>query len=218
MTTTTYSPALFDVADEAAARRIILTPEGRSTEARWETETPALASLAGAVLRLGPDSRVLDYGCGIGRLPRALIERFGCRVTGVDISARMRALAPDYVRSDRFEVITPAALFDWGEGAFDAALAIWVLQHCHKPEADSGLIRRALKTGGRLLVVNNFHRAVPVVEKTWANDGFDVAAHLAATFTELERGDLPASMLGETLARLTFWGVYEAPGPQETDT
>src|SRR6185503_7519527 len=127
-----------------------LTPEGRSTQERWETETPALASLAGAVLKLTPDSRVLDYGCGIGRLSKALIERFGCRVTGVDISAPMRALAPDYVRSHRFEAITPAALFDRGEGAFDAGLAIWVLQHCHKPQADSGLIRRALRAGGRL--------------------------------------------------------------------
>jgi hypothetical protein len=45
----TYSRAAFDVPDEAAARRIILTPEfGQDTDERWERETPYLAQLIGA--------------------------------------------------------------------------------------------------------------------------------------------------------------------------
>src|SRR5690349_14906824 len=101
----TYDPAIFDVADEATAKRIILTPDGRSTDERWRVETPGLATLAGASLALDQDSLVLDYGCGIGRMAKALIERFGCRVVGVDISPRMREMAPAYVSSEKFEAI-----------------------------------------------------------------------------------------------------------------
>src|SRR5215510_16457488 len=36
--------------------------------------------------------RVLDFGCGVGRLMKPLIEA-GCRVDGVDISERMLAFA-----------------------------------------------------------------------------------------------------------------------------
>ena len=47
------------------------------------------------------DMVVLDYGCGVGRLAKAMIEAKGCAVIGLDISARMRTLAQDYVASDR---------------------------------------------------------------------------------------------------------------------
>jgi SAM-dependent methyltransferase len=200
----TYSPAVFDVPDEASAKWIILTPEGRSTEERWAVETPGLAVLALAALGLSSNSLVLDYGCGIGRLSKALIERVGCRVVGVDISAQMRAMAPDYVASDLFEVISREELLN-RPAQFDAALAIWVLQHCHQPVNDCEFIRRSLKPDGRLMVVNNYHRAVPTVERPWVNDGFDVAAHLASVFQERERGDLPGSLIGEALSATTFW-------------
>jgi SAM-dependent methyltransferase len=204
----TYNPAMFDVPDEATARRIILTPDGRSTAERWATETPGLAALSGAVLSLSAASLVLDYGCGIGRMSKALIERFGCRVVGVDISPKMRELAPAYVQSDQFEVISREELLA-REVSFDAALAIWVLQHCHRPETDCEIIRRKLSNGGRLLVVNNHFRAVPVTERPWANDGFDVAAHLRTVFEEREYGALPIDLVGEALAPETFWGVYD---------
>ena len=38
-------------------------------------------------LKLTSDSWVLDYGCGVGRLAKVMIEHYGCRVVGVDISS-----------------------------------------------------------------------------------------------------------------------------------
>jgi arsenite methyltransferase len=38
---------------------------------------------------IGKDSYVLDVGCGVGATPCFLAKRYGCRVMGVDIRARM---------------------------------------------------------------------------------------------------------------------------------
>ncbi|MGR3716114.1 MAG: SAM-dependent methyltransferase, partial [Thermohalobaculum sp.] len=37
-------------------------------------------------LDITPDTEVLDIGSGIGGTARALVERYGCRVTGVDLT------------------------------------------------------------------------------------------------------------------------------------
>ena len=86
----------------AEAKRIILTPEGQSSEQRWQRETPLLVALIERGCEINEHSWVLDYGCGIGRLAKTLIERHDCRVVGVDISPSMRALAANYVNSPRF--------------------------------------------------------------------------------------------------------------------
>ncbi len=81
---------------------------------------PALARLAD----LGPGRRVLDVGCGTGRLSVPLSE--ACRVVGVDTSAEMLAVArskggrADFVRAD-------AAHLPVAADRFDVALAVLVL-------------------------------------------------------------------------------------------
>src|SRR5215472_12232390 len=53
--------------------------------------TSELASAAG----IEPSTRVLDLGCSIGGPGRYLAARFGCRVTGVDLS-------PDFIEAARY--------------------------------------------------------------------------------------------------------------------
>src|SRR6185436_7844642 len=98
----TYNPGVFAVGSIEQAKSIILTPEDSTTEARWRTETGYLAELIASHLALDSASVVLDYGCGIGRIAKELIQRTKCTVLGVDISPNMRALAPQYVQSDLF--------------------------------------------------------------------------------------------------------------------
>src|SRR5215470_15608513 len=122
----TYNPAVFNVSTISQAMSIILTPEESTTEERWRLETPYVCDLIAKSVDIAPNSFVLDYGCGIGRIAKELIARHGCRVIGVDISPSMRALAPIYVASDRFFACTSAMLDGLIERgiAFDAAISI----------------------------------------------------------------------------------------------
>ena len=106
----TYNPDVFNVRDIPQAMRIILTPEDSTTEARWQIETPHVCDLIAQAVDIKPDSFVLDYGCGIGRIAKELIARHGCHVVGVDISPAMRVLSVVYVQSNLFASCTPMML------------------------------------------------------------------------------------------------------------
>lgn len=192
--TYTYSPEIFNVGTEDEAKRIILTPEpGRSTDDRWAKETPYLLDLiAKAMPGLSENDTVLDYGCAIGRMSKALIERFGCDVVGVDIAPNMRELAPHYVQSDKFTAMSPENL-SWLSIAkaarpgfrVDHAISIWALQHCCHVEEDIARIRSAVHFGGQLFVVNDRGRLIPTKTDDvfrWVSDGKDLQAILDRTF------------------------------------
>jgi hypothetical protein len=66
--------AFFDRATLRDAMSVILTAQDSTTEHRWATETPYLTDLISRTARLSADSLVLDYGCGVGRMAKALIE------------------------------------------------------------------------------------------------------------------------------------------------
>ena len=213
-----YYPQVFDAADEAAARAIILTDEGEGpdTATRWERETPYLVGLVREHVRLGPESLVLDYGCGIGRMARALIAATGCRVVGVDISARMRAMAAEHVADERFLAVSPAQLDGLVQHGLraDAALAVWVLQHCLAPAEDIERLGRALAPQGRLFVLNMPGRAVPAVQGeagaarfVWAADGIDVAALLRGRFAVDAAGEPDMSRVPRMSSIGAYWMV-----------
>jgi SAM-dependent methyltransferase len=192
-----YHPQVFDADDVQRAKEIILTSEGpgADTDRRWEIETPYVIELMSKRFILLPETVVLDYGCGIGRIAKAMIEAFGCSVIGVDISRNMRRLAEDYVDSERFVAVAPTQ-FDTMVRAglrVQAAIAIWVLQHCLVPVEDIACIKRSVLANGRVFVLNMPKRAVPakVAENNqfvWVPDDVDVAALLRSAFTVQAEG------------------------------
>lgn len=208
----TYNPDVFRVRNESHARQIILTAEGgQSTNERWVRETPYLGSLLSDRLNVSKGQLVIDFGCGIGRISRELIERLGCRVLGVDISADMRAMAPRYVESEDFSVVSLrifSAMVDDGLQAH-AAISVWVLQHCLAPAIDIDLIRRSVRPGGRVGIVNNKQRAVPTKEKAWTNDGVDVRKLLDERLSEIEAGVLDEAIVSHDVSAFGFWAIYE---------
>jgi cyclopropane fatty-acyl-phospholipid synthase-like methyltransferase len=214
MTGVTYNPTVFDVTSLAEAQAIILTPEdGLGTSTRWAVETPYLGELIRDQLNIGPRSLVLDYGCGIGRLSKELIDRTGCHVLGVDISVNMRILATRYVNSPRFTALAPemlAELVNERGLQVDASIAVWVLQHCWKVKEDIELIRCATKHGGGLLVVNEERRCVPTVEVEWVDDGLNVPDMLKEGFSPRSRDRLPAEITSAASRERTYWQSYTA--------
>ncbi|MBV9786016.1 MAG: class I SAM-dependent methyltransferase [Acidisphaera sp.] len=215
--TARYYPEIYDAADLRRAKEIILTDEGpgADTDTRWAVETPYILELLGQAFELRPEMLLLDYGCGIGRMARAIIETAGCSVIGVDTSPRMRRLAEDYVGSERFVACSPAQ-FDTMVAAglrVHAAIAIWVLQHCLTPAADIERIRRGLAAGGQCFVVNMLHRAVPALRDAdaspgrfvWVNDGQDIAALLRQAFEVAAEGEPDASRVPKMAQSGVFW-------------
>ena len=207
----TYNPEIFSVRDEAQAKAIILTAENSTTAARWEQETPFLSNLIQGHAKLDANFTVVDYGCGIGRMSKALIDRYGCRVIGVDISPSMRSLSVNYVGSDRFFACSPEmfGLLISSGLHFDFGISIWVLQHCLKPAEDIQLLRDALKPGGQLFIVNNVHRAVPTREGGWVSDGVDIKATLGRVFTPRASDMLRSPDVPSNLSEITYWALFE---------
>jgi ubiquinone/menaquinone biosynthesis C-methylase UbiE len=193
----------FEVPSLDVAKRITVTAEkGTTTEERWRKETPWIVEDMGVRVGVGPESQVLDYGCGTGRIAKGLIERFGCRVVGVDSSRSMRALAPEYVLSERFTVWSPELLDQMlAKGTrFDHACCVWVIQHVPDPGAVIRTLHAALRPGGRLYLVNGRTRCVPT-NRGYVNDGYDVAEAMRATFQEEHFSALPESVTTPELSR-----------------
>jgi SAM-dependent methyltransferase len=113
-----------------------------------------LAQVRGLVptLRLG---RALDFGCGAGRLTQGLARHFA-QVTGVDISARMVALAREHSSDPRvtFVLNLRPDLRLFPDGSFDLVYSRITLQHI-APRYTLDYLRefvRVLAPGGVLSV------------------------------------------------------------------
>ena len=93
--------------------------------------------------------RVLDVGCGTGRLAAALAERYACRVWGVDPSEEMLVVARE--RAPRGVTLARAAAerLPFEAGWFERATMTLVVHHLDRPRAFVE-IRRVLGDGGRL--------------------------------------------------------------------
>lgn len=102
-----------------------------------------------------PTGTALDFGCGIGRLSRALCEHFE-EVHGVDIAESMIKMAREknpYPDKCHYHLNEKPDLSLFEDGKFDLVLTFIVLQHM-SPEFARGYLKefaRVLKQGGLLL-------------------------------------------------------------------
>ena len=208
-----FRPEVYEVNTVQQAMSVTVTGEaGTSTEERWEKETAYLLEDIGRHLEIDQQTCVLDYGCGVGRLSKALIDEYGCRVVGVDASKSMRLLAPEYVLSERFTVWSPEVLAKMVDKGFriQRALCLWVLQHVLNPAEVVQLIGSALSDGGLLYVLNQLTRCVPT-NLGYVNDRKDVEAELEKRFDELNRSSLPAEVTTQQIAQASRISVLRKP-------
>ncbi len=100
---------------------------------------------------------VADLGCGTGRVTEELSPFVG-RVIGVDASPAMLKAAGKRLRGVKNVELRAGSLesLPIDDGALDAAVMILVLHHVADPLAAIGEAFRALRPGGRLVVVDMF--------------------------------------------------------------
>ena len=120
---------------------------GRSAAAR---AAAGAAGSAGDVLVVG-----VGTGLELGLLPKSL------QVTGIDLSARMLAIARERVarkalRQVKSLLVMDAAALDFPAGRFDVALAPYVMSVVPSPARALDEMWRVLRQGGEIVIVNHF--------------------------------------------------------------
>ena len=121
-----------------------------------EQAQEAKLELVCSKLKLAPDERVLDVGCGWGSFAIHAASRHGVRVVGVTLAERQAELARERVReaglADRIE-IRIADYREVSDGPFDAISSIGMVEHVGEERIDLYASRLAglLRPGGRLL-------------------------------------------------------------------
>lgn len=118
------------------------SPWGRYASA---VEATAVVSALGRL----PGRRVVDVGCGTGRLLSVLAEG-GASAVGCDAEPSMLTVAKG--RADVPLVQCDAASLPFPPGSFDAAVAVALLEFVADPPAVMAELCRVVRPGGRVVV------------------------------------------------------------------
>jgi SAM-dependent methyltransferase len=139
-----------------------------------------LMSLASSLTR---DLRILDFGCGVGRLMKPLAEA-GFRVDGVDISERMLSFAGNEpaLKKSSFFLSNGNDCGAAPEATYDFVYSYLCFQHiCSRAVRNEVLaaMKRALRPGGVVLIQMHYYpdrtaATVPAPHMPWSGDNFTV--------------------------------------------
>ena len=108
-------------------------------------------------LEVGADDHLLDIGSGIGGPARYFAHRFGCRVTGIDLTAEFCDVARELTRSlglaHKVDFTLGNALrMPFADGSFDGAYSMNVSMNIDDKAGFYREIHRVLKPGAWLML------------------------------------------------------------------
>ena len=108
----------------------------------------------------GPETRVLDVGCGTGNHAAALTAATSCRISGVDPSSRMVDSARDAAPWQSLQ-LSDAESLPFGNGSFDVVMSTDVIHHIRDRDAYFSEAARVLRPHGHLVTVTDSHDDIP---------------------------------------------------------
>lgn len=209
-----YKPEFFNAKTMDEARNIVLMWHEMSSEERWQPETEWTKDLLIAMRTFDENSIVLDFGTGVGRLAKMLIETFQCKVVGVDISEDMLKFAKEYVNNDKFETMTADEFIEkrYTEH-FTHAISVWALQHSPVSQYDIARIQQAIKEDGNIFIIETREKCIPeradIAGNYFYNDKVDNKAELTKWFYPLAMGTIPVSISTRGISDISWWGFLQ---------
>jgi SAM-dependent methyltransferase len=182
-----YLKEAFYPANLEHAKHIALTSDP-SKPNKFQEETQSIINMFRPSAYISSKSKVLDFGCGMGRMSKALIDEYQCEVIGVDTSPGMRKYAPEYVgNTEKFKCLES---YDIPE-SINIAFCFFVLQHVEFPQKEIDNLTKVIVPNGYLALLNEPHRFVPSgVDKNnyviWEDDNFNIESALFENFRIVE--------------------------------
>jgi demethylmenaquinone methyltransferase/2-methoxy-6-polyprenyl-1,4-benzoquinol methylase len=120
---------------------------------------------AAAALDAAPGSRVLDLGCGTGRLGALLASRH--QVIGMDLSASMLAQARRRFTDSLSLVQASAFRLPFPDGSFGGVASAFVLRNLNDLTAAFTEIARVLVPGGRTVLLDITEPSRPALRRAF---------------------------------------------------
>jgi tocopherol O-methyltransferase len=122
-----------------------------------QRENEVLAEMA----NIQKGETVLDAGCGVGGSSIFLAQRYGCRVTGITLSAKQVQKASEYARKLAVEPLPSFQVMDYTQTHFEDSSfdVVWGVESvCHAQDKSLFIKEafRVLKQGGRLIIADGF--------------------------------------------------------------
>ena len=165
--------------------------------ARWDATRTSFSGserryLDAVLERLAAPARILDLGCGTGRPMAAYVLARGHRVTGVDQSEALLAIARERFPDGEW-IHSTIEDFDFdepGEGSFDGAIAWDSLFHIERERHESILakVHRALAPGARLMLTAGGSENQPAFTDTMFDHEFFYDSHSPERIASILRG------------------------------
>ncbi len=133
--------------------------ETEISEMRLDEETPFYneqrAEAIYKILKHEKAKRVLDVGCGLGKVTVHLAKR-GLDVSGIDVSDHLIKLAKE--KADKNNIKVPFEVVELDkyqvEEKFDAVLIVGVIEHIEDDAKMMGDAKRLLKPGGKIVITD----------------------------------------------------------------
>jgi len=113
-----------------------------------------------------PDDRVLDVATGTGLVARALRERYGCEVVGLDRSADMLSRAA--ARDGHIPLVRARAeSLPFADESFDHVTFTYLMRYVDDPAATIRELARVVRPGGRIAALDFGVPPNPILRMLW---------------------------------------------------